>query len=45
MLSLPPATLVVIAVLATALAQVLLKKASYHEIKTVSWLTYMGIRQ
>jgi hypothetical protein len=38
-----PSILVVIAVLATALAQVLLKKASYYEIQTTEWLLYMGI--
>ena len=43
MSSLPPSVLVVIAVLATALAQVLLKKASYYEIQTTEWLMYMGI--
>jgi uncharacterized membrane protein len=41
--TLTPLTLVLIAVLATALAQVLLKKASYYEIKTASWITYMGL--
>jgi hypothetical protein len=40
---LSPTSLVVIAVLATAFAQVLLKKASYYEIRTVSWIVYMGI--
>jgi hypothetical protein len=42
MLTLSPTVLAVIAVLATALAQVLLKKASYYEIRTVSWVAYMG---
>ena len=32
-----------LAVLATALAQVLLTKASYYEIQTTQWLMYMGI--
>ena len=40
---LSPPILVVIAVFATALAQVLLKKASYYEIQTTQWLMYMGI--
>ena len=35
--------LVVVAALATALAQVLLKKASYYEIQTMEWFVYMGI--
>jgi hypothetical protein len=43
MFTLSPTVLVVVAVLATALAQVLLKKASYYEIKTISWLMYMGV--
>lgn len=36
-------SLVLITVFATAFAQILLKKASYHEIKTSPWLVYMGI--
>ena len=39
----PKLLLVLFAVLATAFAQVLLKKASYHDIKTPPWLVYMGI--
>jgi len=39
----PPPLLVIIAVFATAFAQVLLKKASYFDIKTTPWLIYMGI--
>ena len=35
--------LVLIAVLATAFAQVLLKKASYYDIKTSPWIVFMGI--
>ena len=35
--------LVIIAVFATAFAQVLLKKASYFDIKTHSWLMFMGV--
>lgn len=41
--SLSPPILVVLGILATALAQVLLKKASYYEVKTTSWLLYMGV--
>ena len=36
-------SLVLITVFATAFAQILLKKASYHEIKTSPWLVYMSI--
>jgi len=36
-------SLVLIAVFATAFAQVLLKKASYYDIKTSSWLIFMGV--
>lgn len=43
MLTVSPLMLVLMAVLATALAQVLLKKASYFEIKTSSWLAYMAV--
>lgn len=39
----PKLLLVVIAVFATAFAQVLLKKASYYDIKTSPWLMFMGI--
>ena len=35
--------LVVIAILATTLAQVLLKKASVFDIKTPGWLFFMGV--
>jgi uncharacterized membrane protein len=38
-----PGVLVVIAVFATALAQVLLKKASHFEVRTMSWILYMGL--
>ncbi len=43
MVTTPPSMLVLIAILATAFAQILLKKASYYEIKTVSWLLCMGV--
>lgn len=36
-------SLVLIAVCATAFAQVLLKKASYFGIKSSPWLVYMGV--
>jgi uncharacterized membrane protein len=39
----PQLSLVVIAVIATAFAQVLLKKASVYDIKSSPWLVYMGI--
>jgi|GEM_PF-2153574 len=42
MFNISPPLLVVLGMLATALAQVLLKKASYFEIRTISWLMYMG---
>lgn len=42
MLNISPSLLVVLGMLATALAQVLLKKAAYFEIRTVNWLMYMG---
>ncbi len=35
-------TLVIIAVLATTLAQILLKKASIYDAKTFNWLLLMG---
>jgi len=38
-----PYILVVLGILATAFAQVLLKKAAYFEVRTISWLTYMAI--
>ncbi len=38
-----PPIMVLIAVFATAFAQVLLKKASYYDIKTSPWLILMGI--
>jgi multidrug transporter EmrE-like cation transporter len=36
-------SLVLIAVLATAFAQILLKKASFFDIKTPDWLILMGV--
>jgi multidrug transporter EmrE-like cation transporter len=41
--TMPPLLLVIIAIFATAFAQVLLKKASYFDIKTSPWVVYMGI--
>jgi multidrug transporter EmrE-like cation transporter len=35
--------MVLIAVFATAFAQVLLKKASYFDVKTTAWLMFMGV--
>ena len=37
-----PAILVLLGILATALAQVLLKKASDFEIRTTAWIALMG---
>ena len=37
------AVMVIAAIFATAFAQVLLKKASYYDIRTASWLLLMGI--
>jgi uncharacterized membrane protein len=39
----PKLLLVLITVFATAFAQILLKKASYHDVRTSPWLVYMGI--
>jgi multidrug transporter EmrE-like cation transporter len=41
--TLSPTLLIVIGVLTTAIAQVLLKKASGFEIRTSSWIIWMGI--
>lgn len=38
-----PAIMVILGMLATAFAQVLLKKASFFEIRTSPWLIYMAI--
>jgi multidrug transporter EmrE-like cation transporter len=38
-----PSLLVILAILLTALAQVLLKKASFYEIRTFWWLVYFGV--
>jgi hypothetical protein len=43
MLNMSPTVLVILGMLATALAQVLLKKASYFEIRTSAWLAYMAM--
>ena len=43
MLVMTPPVLVVIGILATAFAQILLKKASYFDIKTYSWFVFMSI--
>jgi uncharacterized membrane protein len=43
MFNMPPTTLVVLGMLATAFAQILLKKAAYFEIRTNPWLIYMAI--
>ncbi len=43
MLTASPLLLVVAAIVATAAAQVLLKKASAFEIKTSQWIAYMAL--
>jgi multidrug transporter EmrE-like cation transporter len=43
MLTLSPALLIVIGILTTAVAQVLLKKAAEFEIRTSSWVLWMGL--
>ena len=43
MVSVSPPVLVAIGILATAVAQVLLKKAAPYEIRTTSWLLFMGL--
>lgn len=43
MVTIPPLMLVLMAIFATAFAQILLKKASFYEIKTVSWILFMGV--
>jgi uncharacterized membrane protein len=43
MINVSPAILVVLGILATAFAQVLLKKAAYFEIRTSQWLIFMAI--
>ena len=42
MISLSPAALVVIAIVLTALAQILLKKAADFEVGTSSWFIFFG---
>jgi drug/metabolite transporter (DMT)-like permease len=41
--TLPPPALVAIGVVATAVAQVLLKQAAPHEIRSTPWLLFMGL--
>jgi len=43
MLTLSPIILVLSGIVSTALAQVLLKKASDFEIRTSAWIIYMGL--
>jgi uncharacterized membrane protein len=43
MFNISPTLLVALGMLTTALAQVLLKKASYFEVKTTDWLLYMAM--
>ena len=39
----PPPALVAIGIVATAVAQVLLKQAAPHEIRSTPWLLFMGL--
>jgi multidrug transporter EmrE-like cation transporter len=41
--ALPPAVLVVVGILTTAVAQIMLKKASAFEIRTPSWALWMTL--
>jgi multidrug transporter EmrE-like cation transporter len=43
MINLSPSLLVVLGMVSTTLAQVLLKRAAFFEIKTSPWLMYMAI--
>ena len=43
MLTLSPAMLIVTGIVTTAVAQVLLKKAAQFEIRTSSWVIWMGL--
>lgn len=43
MVNMSPSILVVLGMLATAFAQVLLKKAAFFELRTTAWLTYMAL--
>jgi len=43
MLTLSPSLLVLIGILTTALAQVLLKKASGFEVRTSPWIVFFGL--
>ena len=41
--AIPPPLLLVTCILATALAQVLLKRASFYEIRTATWFVFMAL--
>ena len=43
MVSVTPPVLVAIGIVATAVAQVLLKQAAPHEIRSTPWLLFMGL--
>lgn len=43
MLGLSPPALVVLGIVATAAAQILLKKAAGYEFSTPPWMTFMGV--
>lgn len=43
MSSIHPAVLVAIGIIATALAQILLKQSSHHEVLTTPWIGFVGI--
>jgi len=42
MINIPTSLLVILGMFTTVLAQVLLKKAAYFEVKTTPWLMYMA---
>ena len=41
--AIPPPLLLTICILATALAQILLKRASFYEIRTTAWFVFMAL--
>jgi hypothetical protein len=43
MVSVSPTILVAIGIVATVVAQVLLKQAAPHEIRSAQWLLFMGL--
>ena len=41
--AIPPPFLLAVCILATALAQILLKRASFYEIRTTTWFVFMAL--